>query len=478
MNKKLILALGAVSGLLFFILVGIRMDLFRPVPPPGSGFAVSSLSEKTNWMAIFQKDRKIGYSQRKFRPDEKGYTLTENTFMRINTMGMVQDINIMTTGNLNPDLTLSGFDFFLQSSLFGFHARGTVEGQKLVIESKGNRMEIPLEQDIYLTSGLFDAVSLAGLEKGQIREFNIFDPATMGQRPVKVTMVGYETIDVLGQPLESAKLTLDVMGSQQTAWISKEGEVVREEGIMGIHMVKSTAEHAMTNLSTGPGEDLTQQVSVRSNIAIENREIRPLLKMKITGIPENMDLNGGRQSLKDDILTIRRETLPAKKVLPLAKAKQYLVATPFIQSDHLRITDMVPKIVSTDETPSQKAEKLVRWVYENIEKRPVLSIPNALDVLENRMGDCNEHAVLLAALARAAGIPARIEAGLVYMRGRFFYHAWNSLYLEGWITADALMNQMPADVTHIRIVQGGPEAQIDLMAIIGKVNLEILEQDR
>ncbi|MEE8481443.1 MAG: transglutaminase-like domain-containing protein, partial [Desulfobacterales bacterium] len=102
----------------------------------------------------------------------------------------------------------------------------------------------------------------------------------------------------------------------------------------------------------------------------------------------------------------------------------------------------------------------------------------ALDTLKNLMGDCNEHAVLMAALARAAGIPAQIEAGLVYVKGRFYYHAWNVLYLGEWITVDSLMGQMPADVTHIRFVRGEPNKQIDLIGVIGKVKLEILEQSK
>jgi transglutaminase-like putative cysteine protease len=89
------------------------------------------------------------------------------------------------------------------------------------------------------------------------------------------------------------------------------------------------------------------------------------------------------------------------------------------------------------------------------------------------VGDCNEHAVLLAALARASGIPAQVEAGLVYQEGRFYYHAWNVLYLGTWITADAVMDQLPADVTHIRFVRG-TERQIDLVQMIGRVKLEIL----
>ena len=93
------------------------------------------------------------------------------------------------------------------------------------------------------------------------------------------------------------------------------------------------------------------------------------------------------------------------------------------------------------------------------------------------MGDCNEHAVLLAALARAAGIPARVEAGLVYMDGRFYYHAWNSLYLGEWITADALMNQLPADITHIRLVRGASSEQAEILGAVGKISIQILKAE-
>jgi len=118
------------------------------------------------------------------------------------------------------------------------------------------------------------------------------------------------------------------------------------------------------------------------------------------------------------------------------------------------------------------------WIHKNIEKRPVLSLPDALSTLENREGDCNENAVLLAALARAAGIPAKVEAGLVYLKGRFYYHAWNLLYLGRWITADSLFGQMPADVTHIRFSSGTQKQQLDLMNIIGKIELKIIEQSK
>ena len=115
------------------------------------------------------------------------------------------------------------------------------------------------------------------------------------------------------------------------------------------------------------------------------------------------------------------------------------------------------------------------WIQKNIEKRPVLSPPDALSTLKNRMGDCNEHAMLFSALTRAVGIPSKIETGLVYLNGRFYYHAWNAVYLDRWITADSLFGQLPADVTHIRFSSGAHNLGLDMMTIIGKVKLQIID---
>jgi transglutaminase-like putative cysteine protease len=122
-----------------------------------------------------------------------------------------------------------------------------------------------------------------------------------------------------------------------------------------------------------------------------------------------------------------------------------------------------------------KARRILNWVYESLEKRATVSVPNALDTINYKAGDCNEHAVLFAALLRAAGLPAKVCIGLVYTRGRFYYHAWNEVFLGEWTTADALMGQMPADVTHIKFIEGGLDRQTEMVRVIGRVKLRVLE---
>src|SRR2546426_3966679 len=80
----------------------------------------------------------------------------------------------------------------------------------------------------------------------------------------------------------------------------------------------------------------------------------------------------------------------------------------------------------------------------NLAQRPTATSPGALRALEARLGDCNEHAVLYVALARAAGLPARTAAGLVPVHGRFYYHAWAEVYLGDWVAVDPMLDEFPA----------------------------------
>jgi transglutaminase-like putative cysteine protease len=118
--------------------------------------------------------------------------------------------------------------------------------------------------------------------------------------------------------------------------------------------------------------------------------------------------------------------------------------------------------------------KIKNWVYKEIAKQPTVSIPNALEVLQTKRGDCNEHTVLFNALARAAGIPAKTVVGIVYLRGAFYYHAWSEIWLSEWISIDSVLNQFPSDVTHVKFLEGEIDRQLDILQLIGNLKIEVL----
>ncbi len=128
-----------------------------------------------------------------------------------------------------------------------------------------------------------------------------------------------------------------------------------------------------------------------------------------------------------------------------------------------------------------RAEKLVRYVNDLLEKKPTVSLPSAREVLRTKVGDCNEHTVLYVAMARALGLPARIAVGLVYLRGAFYYHAWPEVYVaepDGrgmWLPVDPTLNQFPADPTHVRLARGGLDKQAVILTVIGRAKMTILD---
>lgn len=489
-KRKAFWITGGLFAAAFLILFSIRIGWLENIlsrPKTLSLASIGNVSERDTWMNIFQNDRKIGFSHATFAKQEMGYLLQETVYMRINTMGMVQDINLKTEGRLHPDFTLASIKFEINSGRFAFAVNGTLSGNILTVHTKSagdsRKMEIALQEKPYLFAGILNALTSTQPKPGDKYVFHIFDPGTMAQQPVHVEVIGQEQIQLMGNLKPATKISLSLKGATQLAWIDENGDVLKEKGLLGIQLERTNRQDALYGQALAATQDLTKTASVASNVAFDNISELRRLRVEISGIPtDHLHINGGRQVFNHDILTIEKESLSglagnmdAENLGTLEKV--FLKPSPFIQSDHGDIQELVRKILGPDSTaaPLEKAQKLLDWVYHNIEKRPVLSLPDALSTLENRMGDCNEHAVLMAALARAAGIPCRVEAGLVYLKGRFYYHAWNLVYLGQWITLDSLFGQLPADVGHIRFITGNQQQQIDIMGIIGKVRLRIIE---
>lgn len=485
-KNKPFLITGALLCLLFAFLLAVRFGLFKKdVPEYAFISPEKGLAERDTWMKIMQNERKIGYSRSVFTRTSGGYNMQEYVFMRVNTMGMIQDINLKTEGNLNPDLTLKAFDFEISSGKFVFRANGEINGDTLSIHTKDSgvprRIDIPVKNKPFLASGAAAAAIAGGANRGDVFTLDIFDPATMGQTPVLVQVGEKEEIILSGEKRAAIKMLLTFKGTTQHLWIGDDGEILREKGILGMSLEKTTKEDALDGLSFQASEDLTKMASVQSDAEIDDPEELSFLKVGMEGIETaSLEINGERQVFQNGILTIEKESLLGLPDNPYTKKSErlwlyFLKPTQFIQSDNKKITDLAAKITDPADPPLIKARKIVRWINVNIEKRPVVSLPDAISTIENKAGDCNEHAVLMAAISRAAGIPAKIEAGLVYLNGRFYYHAWNLVYIGRWVTVDPLFGQIPADVTHIRFSSGDPKDQLALMGIIGKVKLKVID---
>jgi transglutaminase-like putative cysteine protease len=152
----------------------------------------------------------------------------------------------------------------------------------------------------------------------------------------------------------------------------------------------------------------------------------------------------------------------------------YLDAEPLLETKSPEIVALARRLRGPEPDPRVVAERINRWVYDSLAKEINVGVPSALGTLRARVGDCNEHTQLYVALARAAGIPARVAAGLAYLDGKFYYHAWPEVWLERWVAVDPTFGQFPADASHLRFTVGGLGRQAELLRLMGALQIAVL----
>ena len=438
-------------------------------------------AEDKEWREIYLKDRKVGYAVSLIRPFKTGYFIQEELFLKLNLMGLGRNLYCLTQVQTDEKLLLRSFHLLMSSGVVRFRMSGKVEGGFLVLSSGGRSSKrIRLEQTPMVSSSMAYFFRSRKVKVGDIFHFPFLDPSTLMQKELEIKVTAKQSLTLHRVSYDAFRLEADLWGKPLTFWIDEDGETLKEEGFMGFTTVKSSAARAPEGIEGGT--DLYEMTAVVPDRPLNDSVRLSYLKMKVEGVDHrNPVLNDGRQRMHEGTLEIQKERIPTRssslrgqQVLP-RDGKGFLEPEFNIESRDKEILEAIQRIAGKDRDPVSIAKKCLEWVYRNVEKKPVLSIPSALEVLRTRAGDCNEHATLLTALLRAAEIPARLSIGLVYTRGKFYYHAWTEAYLGEWISMDATLNQMPADASHIKLLEGNLDKQIEMAAWIGEIRLRIVD---
>src|SRR3972149_1855892 len=317
-QKKWHWVAGGAFALLFLSLLSFRLGLFSENTSAGRKInrSIAALPEREAWFSISQEGSKIGYAHRRFLPTKAGYHVTETVFLRINTMGVVQALRFRTEGELDSRMVLKSFNFDLNSGLFRFDARGEVRDGLLILYAglpgENRKMEIDLPEPLHLSAGIFEISRFAGLKPGESRTLHVFDPVSMGERPVTVTLSrGEETLLHRGKKRRARKVSVNFMGAEQFAWLGEDGAVLKEKGILGITLEEAPRQEALEGIDQGGSGDLTDIASIPANKTINDPETIVELRVKLNNLGKGgYFLNGDRQALQKNVLTIRKETLP------------------------------------------------------------------------------------------------------------------------------------------------------------------------
>jgi hypothetical protein len=489
----------------------VRREYFRPRAELLSEAALN-VTPGATYYALDLGGEQIGFASSLVDTLSDTVRVEDQMLLHIPALGTVQRVEARTRVNLTRGLQLRSFDATLRGADVRFAVQGTVHGDTVLsveIESADSRQhyDLPLAEPIMLPALLPLNLAFGGeLAVGRTYAVRLFDPLQLAQRDVNVTVTAESVFavpdsaelagpDAMWVParwdtLHAWQVRQDMGGFQTEAWIDDLGQIVQASSAMGFTMRRTAFEIAFENfvrrepqaLRLTGGADLIRQTAIASNVALTT-ETLSRLRIVVGGIDRSaFDLSGGRQTLAGDTLTIAREAAARLKApwrLPWKgdALDAYLRPEPLVQSDDPRIQAQARQILGRSRSPERFAEALVTWVYDALDKRITVSVPSAVEVLETKRGDCNEHTVLYVALARAAGLPARTAAGLVYVDGRFFYHAWPEVYLDDWVAVDPTFGQFPADAAHLRFTIGGLARQVELIQLIGRLQLQVIETE-
>jgi transglutaminase-like putative cysteine protease len=179
-------------------------------------------------------------------------------------------------------------------------------------------------------------------------------------------------------------------------------------------------------------------------------------------------LFGGRQMVIGDTLIVYRAT-PTDTVQRDIRESRYALGPswdiPVLEEG---VLEAAGRALTGARSARDSAARLTLWVAGQIatddgENAPVTAGPT----LRGRRGTADGKARLLATLARASGIPARVVSGLAVMPNGSFGHTWTELWIGGWVAADPTYGHFPASASLVRLAVGERSNPADLLPLAG-----------
>lgn len=461
----------------------IQREFFQltPVQRPYEVFALHNQSLREEYHAIYTGKERIGFNFSVLEALEKSetdaYELRHQTYLSFLFLGKEREMLVKGKARLNEKLELKNFEFKVSSNEYWTTLKGVIAKKNLdlVIEGKTGqpiRKNFPINGPILLSESLGFIWTPENLRLGKTGRVQSWNPLAMSLDDVSFKVARKENIEYQGKTVGVFVVIVTQGGIDSRLWISPQGIVLREESPSGFKIQKEESfqifDAMRKNRSKLP--DLPNLYSIPSNQPLEHPERLSFLKIKIKTQSEEKIFDLRRDDLKNTGEFTR--PVDSQKFPDLAP---YLEETPFIQIHDPGIVKTAQEIMGDESSAIGASLKLMAWVNQNVIPTPTVSIPSARDVLAIKKGDCNEFSALFTALARAAGIPAKMVAGIVYQNGRFYYHAWVEIFAGRWIGIDPTFAQAPIDVTHIPLVYGDLKEQAELINKLGQMNVIILE---
>ena len=475
------LSLASLRLLVAAVLILLPLQLFAaPVPK------LAALPEGERWFSINMGDERVGFGRLVITRTGDGYRIDSQGSVKMRVMGFAREASSKESYLVGPDLVLRSFSAENRIDGSPITLKGEVapNGIRIAAESGGGKKERTLKSKgpVYPPHALNIYPLMQGAAPGRSFRLAILDVEAMKVKQVRVEVVGEETLS--GTPSLHLRNNLYPMVDNDV-WVDLKGnslkESVRDDLVVTLAQDEATARTELADAVLCKKDLVLDFSMIRVSPPLERPGRLQKLSVEMSGMPATLPLlQGKRQQVTRQPDGAVLFTMPHPAFASAADAAPSaadLEPAPRIPSDHPEVVAKKDEIAGTEKDPAQIAGRLIEWVAQNI-RGTVTDSQSPLETLKSRVGNCQSHARLYAALARAAGIPTRFVSGVVYQGEGFLYHSWAESYLNnGWVAIDPTFGEIPANLSHIKLVEGESQDEMALLAgMIGRVQAKIVEK--
>lgn len=415
------------------------------------------------WYDVVLNEEKIGYEHHIFsRTSYKGqkcFKIEETSLGKISINGKTSTVESESTSFIREDMKpLFEKTVVREKDQLSVSEIEVTDDEVTFRKKLGNSTttsSIPLQPD-YTFGVSPPMLVLKGLKVGNAYTLKVLsdDKCSVERETVEIT--GREKLALHDRPVDCyrIKVTSSMLpGIPIYLWVDDHGRILKTQ-TLSVVTLRVGKERAQTidQVSTYSNRILTGQLipdtdritDMRIAVSIGKSQLRdsfenaPYQKVRVVGDRISLDLKSHAPEIEHPLL------------LPVREKQESLKPSVYIQSDSPLIREKSREILGGERDSLVAVRLLCKWVYQNIKKQEsTVSMQSAEETLNNRTGDCTEHAVLFCALARAAGIPCRQVTGLVFIGDSFGFHAWAEAYCGVWVPVDATVSRVGTPAGYI-----------------------------
>jgi transglutaminase-like putative cysteine protease len=441
------------------------------------------------WFGIYVDNERVGFYRQKISEIADGYRMEGDGSVHMKVMGFTKEASMRETYQVAKNLTLRTFD--VEQTINGVSSRvsgRTGDGSlrlKNEINGKITEKQIKFKGELYPGPALNIFPLMREVTPGKTYKASALDAEEVKVKEFKVSIQGEEmTPD--GRPALKLRNNLYPFVNNDI-WVDVQGNTLIESVRDGLVTTKAEDPKLLgpfVGALAVSKKDLIYDFSmVRVDPPIRDLAKLTGLSIEVNGWSDSLPLlqEGGQSVEKSGEGRIVVKTGSMVPIPPLpatgAPRDQYLKPAEKIESDAPEIAAKAKELATGRKDAREVARTIAAWTADWL-KDTVEDGGGALVSLKERSGNCQTHARLYTALARAAGVPTRFVSGLVYQEGKgFLYHSWTeSLLGDAWVAVDPTYGQLPADPTHIKFFEGSNQDDMaPIIAIIGRIRIAVLE---